>query len=340
MILAWWLIGCAGEVVEGVTSQAPEPIPVQVAEVAARSMVRSATWSGVVRGAEQATVLSEGGGRVTRVVIGVGDSVRASETLVILEDGRQRIGVQAAEASLAKTAAGVEAAERQLTRVEALGDAVSDADREDAATGLDLARADHRSAEVQLKARQRELLDTRIRAPFAGEVTALHLDLGQVIGAGTPVATVVDTRELVVRIAVPTTDAAALGRNTPARVADRPCRVDRVDRQVDGATGLVPVEVRCEADASWVIGAPVSVALDLGAGVEVLAVPAGALLERYGETLVYVVEGGVARARAVQLGTRIDRWQGISEGLSAGDQVVARGAERLTDGAPVEIVSN
>lgn len=330
-----WLAGCAGDVVEGSVPDRPRAVPVETWAVTPQVVARTATWTGVVRGQQQATVLSETGGRVTRVVAQVGSPVAAGGTLVQLEGGRQRIGVEAAQASLARAQAGEIAAERQLARVEALGDAVARADVEDASTALDLARADRQAAQVQTEARERDLADTRVRAPFAGSVTRLHLDLGQVIGAGAPVATVVDTRSLRVRIAVPTADLDALGPGTAATVRDRACAVERLDRQVDPATGLVQVEIACDAAPGWVIGAPVPVWIDLGDPAPTLAVPPGALLDRYGQALVYVVVDGLATARPVQPGLRTADWVQVTDGLQPGDAVVVRGAERLTEGTPV-----
>ncbi len=333
--MVFWLVGCAGDVVQGSVSEGPGVVPVETWTLAPRVIPRTGTWTGVLRGEHQATVLSETGGRVTAVVAEVGQPAASGATIVRLEEGRQRLGVRAAEATQARAGAGAEAAERQLSRLEAIGDAVSRADLEDAATALELARADQQAAQVQLDARQRDLEDTRVRSPFAGEVTRLHVALGEVIAAGTPVATVVDSQTLRVRIGVSTSDLDGVVPGMAATVQDRPCSVVSLDRQVDPATGLVQVEVACGAEPDWIIGAPVRVGLDLGDPGPSLAVPTTAVLERYGETLVYVVVGGVATARTVQPGLRNDTWLEVLDGLAVGDVVVVRGAERLVEGSPV-----
>jgi len=333
-----WLMalgGCAGDVVEGSVPDGPEPVPVETWSVSPQALSLSASWTGLVRGVQQATVLTETAGRVTQRVAGLGDRVPAGAVLVRLEDGRQTIGVQAAQATLARAQAGEQAAARQLARAQALGDALAQADGEDAATALELARADRQAAAVQLQARERDLADTRVRAPFAGDVTQVHVELGQVVSAGTPVATVVNTRELRVRIRLSPQDLEGLTDDTQAWVHGHPCWLAGVDRQADPATGLVQVEVACEPDPAWVIGAPAPVRLSLGDPGPTLAVPPSAVLERYGEHRVFVVVDGLAYARSVQLGQRTDDWHQVLAGLSEGERVVVRGAERLTEGAPV-----
>jgi membrane fusion protein (multidrug efflux system) len=336
----FWLLGftgCAGDMVESSVPTGPVAVPVQIWRAEASLLGRRSSWTGVVRGREQAFVLSETPGRVTSLVVAVGDQVGVGATLVRLEDGRQTIGVQAAQATLARALVAEQAATRQRDRTLALGDAVSLAKREDADTAVELARADRQAARVQLKARQRDLSDTRVRAPFSGEVTRLHVDLGQVLGVGTPVATVVDTRELRVRIGVPTRELSEIAVGAQALVAGNDCQVARVDRQVDPVTGLVQVEVACDADPNWLIGAPVQVELVLGDGEPVLAVPSAAVIDRYGEAQIYVIVDGIAQARSVQLGPRTDTHRQIVAGLKPGEQVVVRGVERLTDGVRVQV---
>lgn len=331
------LLGCGAEGVEPSGPIGPSAVPVHTWVAVTAELEHQAAWTGVVRGAQQATVLSEAPGRVTALPVQVGRAVPLGGTLVRLEDGRQAIGVQAAEAALARAQAAAQAAARQAERVEALGDGVPRSDHEDAATRVALARADLLAAEAQRDARARDLADTRVRAPFAGRVTRLHVDLGQVLGAGTPVATVVDTSQVRVRIGVPTDDLAGLAQGSVADVGGRPCVVDRIDRQVDPASGLVQVEVACDADERLIIGAPVTVSLALGQDRPTLAVPLEAVVERFGVSLIYVVQDGVARARTVTPARRTDSRVQLLSGLAEGEVVVVSGAERLTDGVPVQV---
>jgi len=67
-----------------------------------------------------------------------------------------------------------------------------------------------------------------------------------------------------------------------------------------------------------------------------LVVPAEALIDAAGErAAVFVVRGDVAHRVELRLGRRLDRTVQVLEGLSAGDDVVVNGQDRLRDGQAV-----
>jgi membrane fusion protein (multidrug efflux system) len=81
----------------------------------------------------------------------------------------------------------------------------------------------------------------------------------------------------------------------------------------------------------------------LGNPREALAIPEGALLPDGRTNSVMVVEktpaGAVAKRREVRLGVRRQGEVEILEGLSPGEKIVAHGAFKLSDGAPVRILA-
>jgi len=81
-----------------------------------------------------------------------------------------------------------------------------------------------------------------------------------------------------------------------------------------------------------VVGATARVEILLQDEASQLSVPRGAVLDRYGEAMLFVVEGGRAVARGVTTGPRTDTHVVIASGLEEGDEVVVRGVERLVDG--------
>ena len=68
---------------------------------------------------------------------------------------------------------------------------------------------------------------------------------------------------------------------------------------------------------------------------DVLRVPAGALFQRDGEWRVFVVEGGRARLRAVEVGRSNGVDTQVLDGLREGETVVVYPGERIADGARV-----
>jgi multidrug efflux system membrane fusion protein len=99
------------------------------------------------------------------------------------------------------------------------------------------------------------------------------------------------------------------------------------------------VEVRLNAGGSeWLVGTPVQISLPSDAPTSTVAVPRDALVERGPQVFVYKVNEGVAEQVEVQLSAIVGLWVGIAAGISAGDQVIVRGAERLSPGQAVEII--
>jgi RND family efflux transporter MFP subunit len=68
----------------------------------------------------------------------------------------------------------------------------------------------------------------------------------------------------------------------------------------------------------------------------VLAVPSAAVVRDGGEDAVFVVEDGLVQRVAVSLGAQGDDLVEVRRGLSGGERVVVRDADRLTDGQAVE----
>jgi multidrug efflux pump subunit AcrA (membrane-fusion protein) len=69
----------------------------------------------------------------------------------------------------------------------------------------------------------------------------------------------------------------------------------------------------------------------------VTAVPAAAVREQGQLRSVFVVSGGVARARLVTLGGAYQQWREVLSGLSPGEKIVSPLPDALIDGSTVEV---
>jgi membrane fusion protein (multidrug efflux system) len=160
--------------------------------------------------------------------------------------------------------------------------------------------------------------------------------------------TIGDVSTLVVRVPVSELDVTAL------RGADRvevtldalPGRsftgnVRRIFPAADSVTRLVPVEVALTGTAARQVrpGFLARVTFRLEPRTGLLLVPGTAVLENPRGAVVYVVEGGRARLRAVERGVTSEGRVEIRSGLSAGDSVVVAGNTFLRDSAAVRIAA-
>jgi hypothetical protein len=130
---------------------------------------------------------------------------------------------------------------------------------------------------------------------------------------------------------------------------DVPVRNGDIERRAPVRT-VVPVgdavsrmvEVRLAAgDSEWLVGTPVQISLPSDAAVSTVAVPRDALVERGRQSFVYRVdEDGNAEQVTVEISAIVGLWIGVASGISPGDRVIVRGAERLSPGQAVEIIES
>jgi membrane fusion protein (multidrug efflux system) len=114
-------------------------------------------------------------------------------------------------------------------------------------------------------------------------------------------------------------------------VASIDTRLDPISRAVQ-VRAVIPNE-----DGLLKPGMFMSVDLQRDRG-EVVVAPEQAIVPEGDNQYVYVVAGGVAEKRRVQLGRRIPGFVAIEAGLEAGETVITEGTHKVRDGAAVEVL--
>lgn len=171
--------------------------------------------------------------------------------------------------------------------------------------------------------------------------------LGTPVSAGTPVLTVVDVSQLGVVAQVDETDVLLVTPGITAEVeldaapeVRYPATVTAVDLlPTPSARGGVAYGVRLELADPGGAGAPTprpgmsAVAhLRVAEAVAAVVVPAAAVLLVAGEDVVWAVRDGRAARTPVTVGVQGLDLVEIEAGLQAGDRVVVRGADQVTEG--------
>ncbi|MEO6526492.1 MAG: efflux RND transporter periplasmic adaptor subunit [Gemmatimonadaceae bacterium] len=313
------------------------PISVHTAPVTLQSLAEPVTGTGVVAARDEFPLAFKIGGVVSRVLVREGDVVRAGQTLAALDLREIDAQVDRARSAAAK-------AERDHARVKALyADSLAPlAQLQDAATAVELARADLQTASVNRRY-------ATVVAPSAGRVLRRTAEPGQTLAAGAPVVVVGgSTGGTVLRLGLADRDLVRvrIGSSAAVRLDAFPGRVitGRV-RQIAGAatpgTGTYEVEITLDDPiglASGLIGAASIDAVGRGT---LPTVPVDALLEADGDRAsVFVLSPRRDRVqrRAVRVATiRGDR-AALREGLDGVTAVVTAGASYLTEGAAVRVL--
>ena len=337
------VLGIAGPALAQDDGFAFPPARVEVAAAELRDMAPSVDVSGTVVSLNDSRIASEIEGVLTWVAE-VGADVASGGLVARIDPRLIQIEVRRAEANVARLQSDFEYRQRQLERTEELA-----AKNSASKTLLDEARAQRDQAQhaltdasASLERARADLARTEIRAPFAGHVTARLASVGEFVNVGEDVLRLVDTHRIEISLpaSISLTRHIEPGMRVPVRSGD--IEREHVIRTVVPVGDAVSrmVEVRLSAgDSEWLVGTPVQISLPSDAAVSTVAVPRDALVERGRQTFVYKVGAdGAAEQVTVQITAVVGLWVGVASDISAGDQVIVRGAERLSPGQAVEII--
>lgn len=338
---------------------APPPPSVTVMEVSPETVQESGEYAGRVRGSRQVEVRAQVGGILEERLYEEGQEVEQGDPMFRIEQEPFEIAVQRAEAERADARANLNQAEREWRRVSGLYEqnAVSERERDQALSQLELAQAHFALAEAGVAQAKLELSYTLVRAPISGVTGLETLSEGSLIDRGTLLTSVTQQDPVYVYFALPQTDAAAqrLARSAMANSDDEGARfpaelllpdgtvyeqegaVDFTDSTIDPRTGNVSARAVFPNPERGVIpGQFVRVRVGIQQLEDVFAVDQQAVGQGPEGPQVFVVDGeDTAHARPVQLGPVVDGKQVVREGLETGDRLVVNGQVALQDGIKV-----
>ncbi len=316
---------------------APEKAPDPVASVrTAVAQSGAAGGSVAVYGAAEAGPGNERAlpvqaeARLVRILAPTGTAVRAGQVIAILEPSATT-RVDAVKADSEAAAAAKALARAQRLRADGL---MSDADVETARTAATAAAATRAST-------GQRAASLTLRAPAAGTVQALTAKPGDIVAAGTAVATIATGGDLRARFGIDPAVAPQVHAGQPIRIttvgggAVLTATVAGVDPQVDATTRLASVFARLPGGSRIGAGEALRADLPVGARATGVTVPYAALLDEGGRSFVFIVTGGVAHARNVAPGSSSGDSVVILSGVAPGDHVVVQGGTALQDGMKV-----
>lgn len=305
------------------------PPALETLTVAASGGRGGSQWDGVVQAVEQATLSAQTSGRVSALAADVDVQVARGAVLVRLTSVDQRAAVDAARAQLRAAEAQLADAANRFQRASELvaRQLISrdDFDRVQATHNAAIAGRD--AATAQLAQAEQQLGYTEVRAPYAGVISARHVELGETVVPGQPLFTLYAPGQLRLEVQVPQGEAAALGRDAAATVTLPDGREVAAARvlvypSADPLAHSVTVRVSLPALAEALRpGQTAKVHFAGSAGPPGIWVPASTVVQRGELSGCYVVEADGIVLRQLRVGERAgDRVQVIA-GLKPGERV-------------------
>ncbi len=305
----------------------PATVRVQKVEKLTQSALEEVV--GTVQPKLQAVIEAKVSGRITRLPVTVGQSVKQGDVLVDL-------ATQEIQAKLDQATAAFRQAELDFTRVGNLR-------KQTAATQAEVDTAQARYNVAKASVAEAEAMSgyARIVAPFDGVVARKLVDEGDLAMPGKPLLElegrtglrlVADVPGLLASHVLPDAKLAVRLDTLPDPITGT---VAEISPAADPASRTVRVKVDLPDTAGLRTGQFGRLAVPVGEAT-FLVVPLPALIRRGQLELLFVSADGKAQLRLVRTGKQIAQGVEILAGLEAGELVVVEGAGTLRDGQPLQ----
>lgn len=312
-----WMLGLA----LGGLAAATAGAPLATETVAAGTTGTAYAVEGVVEAVRQSTIGADLSGRVTALRVQAGDRVKAGEALLRIDE---RVAAQRATAAKAQLA--VARAEFERTRQLHEKNFLSRA-------AFDRAEAEFKAAQAQAAASGVQTGLHTVIAPYAGIVSEVEVELGDMVMPGRTLVTLYDPGLMRISAHVPQSQTALLVKgpvhieipSAPAGLARLSAHGYAVLPAADPGTHTVEVRIPLPAKTGSLapgIFARVLLPTQVASAGMRATVSASAVVRRSELTAVYIVDGaGRAQLRQVRTGHRIGDRIEILAGLEPGERV-------------------
>jgi membrane fusion protein, multidrug efflux system len=316
----------------------PTPVDVQVAKPKRRDVTYSISLPANVAPLYQTTLYAKVSGYLKWIGPDKGDAVKKGEVLAIID---------APEVEEQYHQAVADYKIKQIT-YQRLANVWKETPEVIAKQDVDVAEAALAAAKHVMEQRIAYQDYLKLRAPYAGVITARFADPGALIQVATssatnaiPLFTIMDLETVRVYTNVPQEDASLVKPGmteaviTLKELPDQQFKspVTRTTSSLDPSTRTLLVEIDLpNQEHTLQPGTFAEVSLKLRTSPHALVVPAGAVVTNGKTKTVFIAESGRARLVPIRTGISDGSWVEVIEGLTGTEDVVVVGQTKLTEG--------
>jgi len=357
MCLLW--AGC-----KNTPAATPTLVPVQVSTVERVQVGTATRYSASILPNAQIALVFKSGGYIESVMpvkgadgrtraIDAGDRVGQGAVLATVRTDEYQDRISGAQAELARANAGEAQAKVNMDLAATLfaGGSATKPEHDQAKTQFEMAQAAVNAAKAQLSAANTQLSDTILKAPIGGWIAKRSIDVGSLVGPGTPAFVLVDTRLVRAAFGVPDTALQSVHLGQKLLVTAEAVRgefqgqVTSIAPAADPGNRVYSVEITlANPENKLKAGMIASVTVGQQKQREVTVIPLSSVLrssDKPDEFSVMVSEqsaaGLVARLRKVRLGDPFGNSIEVISGVLPGDRVVTTGAPLLREGDRLQL---
>lgn len=317
--------GCSGT---GGAVQAEEekPVAVQVAPAGQGTLSSEEQLYGSLKPVRETLVVPKLGGTLQRLEARENDRVEKGQRLAVIE--HEQLDIQKRLNEMA-----VQQALEQYRDLQIAGAGQQQLDQ--ALRGVEQARLNLRLAELNLE-------NAYVTAPIGGRVAEVNAEEGELVSSASPLFRIVDDARMTAVVNVNARQRLLLQDMSEVRVVvpdlglEQTAAITHVSGVPNGGFYAVEAELDNQ-DGTMVAGMSAYVVLEHVLVEDAVLVPTSAIVEKGGETVVFVVSGDRAQEVPVEVLSTQSDMTAVSGALAAGSPVVTKGQLLLTDGALVTV---
>lgn len=331
--------------------------PISVAAVRKQDVRVSVSAIGNITAANTAIVRAKVSGELKAIYFKEGQTVKAGAVLAEIDPRPYQITLAQAQGTLVRDQAQLANAKIDLARYRDLlaKDAAPKQQMDTQQALVAQLEGTVMSDQAQVDNAKLQLSYTRVAAPISGLIGLKQVDIGNTVQPSDTngLLSIAQTRPVNVVFSVPDVQLplilrqlkAAKGlpveawdRDQKTKLADG--KLASTDNAIDSATGTIKLKAQfANAKDELFPNQFVNVRLQVDNIQDTLAVPSAAVLRGAQGSYVYLVNAdSTVTVRRVRAGANDGDWVSVQGELKAGDQVVTDGADRLREGAQVEVV--
>ena len=352
------MVGC--NPIEHRTEAAIDTVQARVVETRQEQVPEMVKATGTLHARETAMLSAQVMGRVREVLVHEGDSVRAGQLLVVVDDATLKSATQQAEAAMkaaedqqraAQTNADL--SESTLARYKQLQSQKSVSPQEmdevtrraeAAAAHVDALRAQANAMKAQLSGAQAMLGYARIAAPFSGVITARMVDPGALASPGVPLLQMDSGRPLQLQATVAESVIAYVHKGMKIGVSidsapdlDPSGTVSEIVPSADSSSHSFLVKIDLPSMKNLFAGIYATAEIPTGTG-QALLVSRSAIVIRGSLACAYVLDSNnIAQLRYVTLGLPHGDAVEVLSGIAANERLVNDPADRDLAGKRIEV---
>ncbi len=322
-------------------------MPVEIVTLAAKPVEHSSEFVAALKSRRSSTIQPEVEGFITRVAVRSGQQVARGAVLFEIDSARETASLGSMESMRPARESDVEFARQQVARNKTLltAGAISQREVEQFEAQLRAAEAQLKVLDEQIRQQRSQLNYYRVTSPNSGSIGDVPVNVGDRVTRTTMLTTVNENDVLEIYLNVPVQQAPQLKVGLPVRLVDDRGQVlatntlTFISPTVDTSTQSVLakaqlVEGRGQFRADQFVRARVVWSTEPG-----LTVPVTAVVRINAQFFAFLADksavGLVAKQKPVQLGDIIGNDYVVQSGLTAGEQLIVSGLQKIRDGAPV-----